>query len=572
VTGDEERTTAHGAHGVLSSKLQPTAVRQPRVPARLRDLLAPRFGALTLVHAGPGYGKTVTLAASHRPEWTWYNLDATDRESVTFARRLSAALGIELADIEDATSGEMLALDLAHALQGSETVVTLDRCEQVGDAVELGRFLGELLVAAPHLALRVATRTRPPLPLERMRLEGRLYEVGPEELRLTRDEIAELLTANGGRPPRTAELDFADTVLAGWPAAVLLWQSGIDEDGDLTAPLQAGQPLHEYIHEEIFGRLPDDVMELVKRDWRWLLGRGPLLKRATNSVRRQVADRFVRDRVGVVPSRHGWRLHPLVAAFASTHTARGSVAVAAHQAREEEAEAPGPAAPAVPGQSRLAIGTFGGLRVLVDGAPVADAAWPAAARRLLELLLCCQGGRTTANEAAHALWPQHPARAARNSFNVALHGLRRALEPELLDGARSRYVVREGPLYRLAAERLSCDAEDFVRLVRQAPSPLDEARARRLQAAIDLHAGDFLAGCEEEFAGERRAELRALLVASLEELGQWYAAVGRADLAVPALRRLVAMEPGRRDAWARLLELHEAETQTAGDDRVAFSV
>ena len=45
-----------------------------------------------------------------------------------------------------------------------------------------------------------------------------------------------------------------------------------------------------------------------------------------------------------------------------------------------------------------------------------------------------------------------------------------------------------------------------------------------------------------------------------------------ADLAVPALRRLVAMEPGRRDAWARLLELHEAESRTTGDDRVAFSV
>ena len=91
---------------------------------------------------------------------------------------------------------------------------------------------------------------------------------------------------------------------------------------------------------------------------------------------------------------------------------------------------------------------------------------------------------------------------------------------------------------------------------------------RRLQAAADLHAGEFLATCEEEFVEERRGQLRALLLASLEELGQWYAGAGRSELAVPALKRLVGLEPGRREAWARLLELHEAESS---EDRLAFT-
>jgi DNA-binding SARP family transcriptional activator len=568
VTGEGDRPPQPDRPAVLSSKLHPTTARQPDVPERMRELLRPRHGALTLVHAGAGYGKTTALAASHRPEWTWYNLDATDRDPVTFAGRLSVALGVEPSEADPSTSGEVLALELAQCLQDTATTVTLDRCEQVGDAVELGRFISELLVAAPSLALRMATRTRPPLPLERMRLEGRLVEVGPADLRLNRSEIADLLAAQAGRAPEPAELDFAATVLDGWPAALLLWQGGLDGEGDLTTPLQPGQPLHEYLHEEVFGRLPEDVLDQVRRDWRWMLGRGPLLKRASNSVRRQVADHFVRDRVAVVPSRHGWRLHPLVAAFASMHSTRGSVATATQAARAQEAELPAGPEITAHAPSRLAVRTFGGLRVLVNGAPLADAAWPAAARRLLELLLSRSGYRTTAHEAAQALWPHHPARAARNSFNVALHGLRRALEPELVDGARSRYVVREGRLYRLSLERLSCDAEDFGRLVRQAPSPLDEAGARRLQAAIDLHTGDFLASCEEAFVEERRAELRAALLAGLEELGQWYADAGRTDLAVPPLRRLVGLEPGRREAWARLLELHEAESS---EDRLAFT-
>ena len=553
---------------MLGSKLQPTTVRQPEVPGRLRELLRPRAGALVLVHAGAGYGKTTALAASHRPEWTWYNLDATDCDPVTFAERLSLALGVEPSEADPSVSGEVLALELAQSLQGAATTVTLDRCEQVGEAVELGRFLSELLVAAPSLALRVATRTRPPLPLERLRLEGRLVEVGPAELRLNRSEITRLLAALGGRPPEPAELDFADTVLGGWPAALLLWHGGLDEDRDLTAPLQPGQPLHEYIHEEVFGRLPEETIDQVRRDWRWLVGRGPLLKRASNSVRRQVADRLVRDRVAVVPGRHGWRLHPLVAAFVSMHTPRGSIAVAAQAARAGEAELPPGPEVAAGTPSRLRIGTFGGLRVLVNGAQLADTAWPAAARRLLELLLSRPGRRTTAHDAAQALWPHHPPRAARNSFNVALHGLRRALEPELVDGARSRYVVRDGRLYRLRLEHLSCDAEDFARLARQAPPPLDEVGVRRLQAAVDLYTGDFLASCEESFAEERRGELRTLLLASLEQLSTWYEGAGRSDLAVPALRRLVGLEPGRREAWARLLELHESE---GSEDRLAFT-
>jgi DNA-binding SARP family transcriptional activator len=455
--------------------------------------------------------------------------------------------------------GEVLGLELAHRLQGRAVTLTLDRCEQLGDSAEAGRLLSELLLAAPALALRAATRIRPALPLERLRLEGRLVEAGPAELRLNRAEIADLLVRSWGRQPLAAELEFADTVLDGWPAALQLWQAGLADEGDMLGPLQPGQPLHEYLHEEVFGTLPDEVVEQVTSDWRWLMGRGPLVKRASNAVRRQVADRFVRDRVAVVPGRHGWRLHPLVTAFASMHTSRGAAAaVAAEEPERPAAQQPAVEEPREAPSSRLAIRTFGGLGVTLDGVPVAGAAWPAAARRLLELLLSLPGGRTTAYEAAQTLWPGRPPRAARNSFNVALHGLRRALEPELTDGARSRYVVREGRLYRLCVERLTCDAEDFSRLARPGPSPLDESGARRLAGAIDLHAGDFLAGCDEAFAERRRAQLRAELLASLEELGRWYVRTGRSDQAVPALQRLVALEPGRREAWDELLALHES--------------
>jgi DNA-binding SARP family transcriptional activator len=557
VTDERHRPLRAVRRGMLISKLRPTTVRRQEVPARLEDVVRPRFGCLTLVHAGAGYGKTTALAAGQRPEWTWYNLDATDREPATLAQRLGLALQVDPLGSDRTATGEVLALELADRLQGRAVTVTLDRFEQLGDSTAAGRFLSELLLAAPALALRVATRTRPALPLERLRLEGRLVEVGPADLRLNRAEIADVLARSWGRPAQATELEFADTMLGGWPAALQLWQGGVADHGDLLGPLQPGQPLHEYLHEEVFGTLPENVVDQVTQDWRWLLGRGPLIKRASNASRRQVADRFVRDRVAVVPGRHGWRVHPLVAAFASMHTSRGGGVAAAAARVEREVEAAPRVQPRVEPGSRLAIRTFGGLGVSIDGVPLAEATWPAAARRLLELLLSLPGGRTTAHEAAQTLWPSHPPRAARNSFNVALHGLRRALEPDLTDGARSRYVVREGRLYRLCLERLACDAEDFTRLARLTTESLDDSGARRLAGAADLHTGDFLAGCDEPFAEKRRAQLRSVLLAALEDLGRFYASAGRRDLAVATLQRLVALEPGRRDAWEQLLELHE---------------
>jgi DNA-binding SARP family transcriptional activator len=218
----------------------------------------------------------------------------------------------------------------------------------------------------------------------------------------------------------------------------------------------------------------------------------------------------------------------------------------------EEAE-PEQAAP-----SRVTIRTLGGLQVTVDSVPVPEAAWPTAARRLLELLLCLPGYQATAQQAARLLWPRHLPRSALNSFNVALHGLRRVLEPELTAGADSRYVIRQGRVYRLRLEQLSCDVEDFTRLVRQVSRPLGDEAAERLEAAVALYRADFLASSAEEFAQEKRTRLRRAMLDALERLGEWHAEAARGPQALRAFNRLLELAPHREDAWARVLELHLA--------------
>jgi DNA-binding SARP family transcriptional activator len=421
-------------------------------------------------------------------------------------------------------------------------------------------------VLLPALALRIATRTRPALALERLRLGGRLFEVEMSDLRLGPDEISRVLAEAWGRPPGQAELEFADEMLGGWPGAIHLWLAGLEEGADLMAPLRRGKPLHDYLHEELLqGSLSPSAMDQLRAALPSLVGEGPLLERLpTPGMHRLVAEVLIRERVGVAPGPGGWHLHPLVNAFLAMHVS------SPHDnppLRPTEGDGdPGPEAPA--GAGRVVVRAFGGLAVEVDGLLVPESAWPTASRRLLEVLLCLPGGQGTADQAAGLLWPRHLPRSAQNSFNVALHGLRRVLEPDLRSGSESRYVVREGRGYRLRLDRLDCDVEDFERLVRDIPQPLDDDSGSRLDAALELYHGDFLATSTEDFVRERRDRLRRLMLEALHRLGEWHADCHRDQEALAAFGRLLELAPQREDVWARVLELHLA----AGDEHSALAV
>jgi DNA-binding SARP family transcriptional activator len=549
--------------GSLPGKLRPGPAVSRQLSATLRDLVAPQPGSLVLVHAAAGYGKTTALAATQEPAWLWYNLDAGDRDPFRLASRLSSVLSVAPPGPELAAHGDRMALELADCLYGRSLTITFDRCERLTDAPEAGALLSELLVQLPGLCLRLATRTRPPLPLERLRLEGRLVEVGPNELRLDRSQIAELVFDKWGRKPRASELELADSMLAGWPAALHLWLAETDGADDPTLPLQPGSRLRDYLEEEVLARtLGRDMLRQLRANLAWLVGPGPIWERASTPERRRTIEPLVRNRVGVVPGAGGWHLHPLFESLL--------VGDAISPPDQTELEVT-PADPAADGpiaaRSPVVIRAFGGLSVVVDQVPIAANGWPAAARRLLELLLSLPGNQATAQQAAQLLWPAHLSRSALNSFNVALHGLRRMLEPDLTAGAESRFVVRLGAIYRLRLDDITYDVDDFSRLARQVPRPLPDEAAHHLQAAIALYRGDFLASSAEGFVQQKRARLRSVMLDTLERLGEWYAAAGHGGSALHAFGRVLELAPHREHVWGRLLELHLA----AGDEYGALA-
>ena len=100
-----------------------------------------------------------------------------------------------------------------------------------------------------------------------------------------------------------------------------------------------------------------------------------------------------------------------------------------------------------PGAQLLSVQLLGRLRVRLDDTPVD--VWPSGrGRSLFKYLVTHRDPWPRREQLMDAFWPEAAPAAARNSLNVAVHGLRRAFR----DTARGPVVVLEDGTYRLGPQ------------------------------------------------------------------------------------------------------------------------
>ncbi|MCK2244388.1 MULTISPECIES: LuxR C-terminal-related transcriptional regulator [unclassified Crossiella] len=208
-----------------------------------------RSGApqVLLVFGPAGTGKTTLLAswARRRVQETgttavrWATITARDNEPEVLAATIGAALsggaGPEPAPV-------CLVLDEVHELLAPQALR------------ELERWLRELPAG---LRVVLLARFPPPLGLARLRVEGRLREIGMAELAFTTAEAAALLTALG-HAPTEGELDLLMRHTEGWAAGLRL--AAIARAGE---PDSADRLLADYLRNEVLGAEPALVRELL---------------------------------------------------------------------------------------------------------------------------------------------------------------------------------------------------------------------------------------------------------------------------------------------------------------------
>ena len=168
--------------------------------ALLNRLCGTADGTIVTIVAPAGFGKTTLLAQwaerDRRPV-LWIDLEPEDDDVEILESRLA-----EIAD----RPGLLTLVDDVHVLRSPAALAALER----------------LLCQAAHgTSVAFATRRLPSLPLARLRAEGRLLEIGADELALGGREAETLLRRAGVLLPRGEAAALAER-LEGWPAALFL--------------------------------------------------------------------------------------------------------------------------------------------------------------------------------------------------------------------------------------------------------------------------------------------------------------------------------------------------------------
>src|SRR5215217_1534819 len=202
----------------------------------------------------------------------------------------------------------------------------------------------------------------------------------------------------------------------------------------------------------------------------------------------------------------------------------------------------------------LRVYLLGGFRASVGPRIIDDAEWRLRkAKTLVKLLALASGHRLHREQAMDILWRDLDPEAAGNNLRKTLHVARRALEPSASDA--SRYLHTHDDLLALRSPgSLWIDVDAFEAAAAEAHRTRDH---RAYHAAIELYAGDLLPEDRyEDWAADRREELREEYGGLLVELARLHEARDEHVPAIDALRRLVANDPAHEEARRGLMRLY----------------
>jgi LuxR family maltose regulon positive regulatory protein len=244
--------------------------------------LALRF-PLTLVSAPAGFGKTTLLsqwAADGRNEKlrdhiAWVGLES-DSDVLQFWRYILTALE----RLQPWTAGSSLPLlDSSNppintiikklvndiAALNDEFVLILDDYDHVNDPAIHTTLTFLINHLPPNMHLVLASRSSPPLPLARWRVNNQLYELREDELRFTPEEMAFFLNEIKRLDLSTQEITALGVRTEGWIAGLQLVALSL-KDSDETTRRQfvfefAGSQRYilDYLVEEVLQQQPEHI-------------------------------------------------------------------------------------------------------------------------------------------------------------------------------------------------------------------------------------------------------------------------------------------------------------------------
>jgi DNA-binding SARP family transcriptional activator len=277
---------------VQPAKVQAPPVREETLRRdRLLDWLNAKIHRrVVLVLAEAGYGKTTLLADFSRRtrlRTLWYRLDETDGDWVSFIGHLVAAGRIHddafgettyglLGEIAAGTATRELIVNAfvrdLHGFGLGGGALVLDDYHLVDTSPDVRHVLREILARGPErLAIVVASRRAPVLPLGRLRAQGEVAELTVDDLRFDATETERLFRESYGRALDDDVLAELHERTEGWAASLHLVQTAVRDRStaevrDFVRGLSGAEGhLYDYLAEEVLGDLPRETQNFLMR-------------------------------------------------------------------------------------------------------------------------------------------------------------------------------------------------------------------------------------------------------------------------------------------------------------------
>ncbi|RYP87756.1 hypothetical protein EKO23_05035 [Nocardioides guangzhouensis] len=286
----DERATSGAGHWppiTPATSLRPPPATFPVVPrpAAVARLDSSTSRQVTLVCAPAGAGKTVLAAAwaATAPGAVWLGLAREDAHRGVFWWHLLEALSSRLpvpdgwdrpSGPDDGPGSALDGLALVLERDGGRTTVVLDAVEEVTDDATLADLDRLMTLAGDRLRVVLLARARPALPLHRYRLEGRLAELGPDDLRLDADAVASVLDQHALHAPGHVVRELTRAT-EGWAAGARLAAMALQDLGPSSpsgpteeqarASLAPDSLLGDYLRAEVVRPLTVDDRTALRR-------------------------------------------------------------------------------------------------------------------------------------------------------------------------------------------------------------------------------------------------------------------------------------------------------------------
>jgi LuxR family maltose regulon positive regulatory protein len=214
------------------------------------------------------------------------------------------------------------------------------------------------------------------------------------------------------------------------------------------------------------------------------------------------------------------------------------------------------------GVPRLRIQTLGGFGVWRAESLLEEQAWEGNQPKLLLKALVSHGPLEMPKDVLiEDLWPEMAPEVTEKNFKVALHRLRKSLEPAMDRTFGSAYVHLKANLVSLDQELCQVDVNEFLHLYKiatrnEAQGHLKEALSFYNQA-LELYGGDFLP--EELYlpwAEAKREELRTLYLELLRRLARLQENRGSLTKAIGCYNKLLQADPLSDEPYQKLMLLY----------------